>query len=175
MGLRGPAPKPTAVRVMEGNLSRRPLPTNEPNYAAGIPAKPAGMSSPAKAIWDCLIAEMATSGVLRRVDGYVLAMLCEDVATVKELEDGHRKMVRDLAKKARAEKKSLPGNSAYAISRTTEGRRSAATISDLKARIIVLSREFGISPSSSSRVTATYGTPSMSPIEAALCARKLSA
>lgn len=160
---------------MEGNLSRRPLPTAEPTYVAGVPNKPPGMSAAAKRVWDGLVSEMAPSGVLRRVDGYALAQLCEDQAYLDELRTGLAKMTRELQKKARKEKKSLPGNAAVAITRTSEGRRTIATIRELSGQIILQRREFGLTPASNSRVEATYGTPSMSPIEAALCARKLSA
>ena len=33
MGLRGPIPKPTGIKALEGNPGRRPLP-KEPNFAA---------------------------------------------------------------------------------------------------------------------------------------------
>ena len=64
MGIRGPAPKPTRVRILEGNLGRRPLPTNEPYYEQAIPERPSGMSAGARRIWDSLIGEMVGSGVL---------------------------------------------------------------------------------------------------------------
>jgi P27 family predicted phage terminase small subunit len=40
MGLRGPAPKPTALRIVEGNLSHRPLPEGEPKPRELAPIAP---------------------------------------------------------------------------------------------------------------------------------------
>jgi hypothetical protein len=59
MGARGPAPTPTRLRIIEGNPSRRPLPTDEPHYAPGIPQRPRGMSEGAKKAWEALVTEMA--------------------------------------------------------------------------------------------------------------------
>ncbi len=68
MGLRGPAPKPTAVRILEGCRAHRPLPDNEPQYPVGTPTKPKRISRPAKSVWDELVKEMAPANILRRVD-----------------------------------------------------------------------------------------------------------
>src|ERR1035441_1170657 len=72
LGLRGPPPKPTRIRMLEGNRARRPLPANEPQYPPGVAERPSGMSSGGKKIWDTLVREMAASGVLRTVDALAL-------------------------------------------------------------------------------------------------------
>ena len=84
MGVRGPVPTPTKIRMLNGNPSRRPLPANEPQFASGIPDRPYGMSAAARKQWDALVGEMASSGVLRRVDGGALAMLAimRDIGSV---------------------------------------------------------------------------------------------
>ncbi len=171
MGLRGPAPKPTLVRLRDGNPSRRPLPDNEPQYRAGIPDAPPGISAAAKKIWETLVVEMAASGVLRKVDGHALADLCEDQAMLDELRKGLSDLKREIAKKAKVDKKALPGGALLQLSRTNEGRRTLATIRELAGQIIIQRREFGLTPASNSRVSSVGGggTNNMDSLEAALC------
>jgi phage terminase small subunit len=169
MGLRGPPPKPTRVRILEGNLARRPLPGNEPQYSPGIPERPTGMSAGARKIWDMLVREMAASGVLRTVDGLALTQLCEDEAMLDTLRKGMAEMTREISKKAKAKKMELPGGPLIQLSRTIEGRRTLSTIREISTQIIVQRREFGLTPASNGRVQTTGGFDSgFDPIERAL-------
>jgi phage terminase small subunit len=158
MGLRGPAPKPTHIRILEGNASRRPLPDNEPVYPVGINERPGGMSLSARRIWDALASELTASGVLRNVDVFALMQLCEDEADLQALRRGMSQMIRELSKKARAQKKELTGGAFVQLSRTIEGRRTISTIRELSASLIVQRREFGLTPSSNSRIESSGGS-----------------
>ena len=193
MGIRGFPPKPTAIRKLEGVPGHRPLAANEPNYPPGIPDRPSGMTAAARKIWDAYIIDMADAGVLRLVDGSALARLCENSAELNHLKQGMRTMARQIELKARGELKErlkayrshpagkkptlaqiLPaGNGLTAFLMKPEGRRLRNTIGDLEALINVQQREFGLTPSSSTRVqtTGTFagGAGYMNPIEAALC------
>src|SRR5688572_26555686 len=51
MAIRGRKPKPVALRVIEGNRSRRPLPDGVP-FATGKPVRPEWLSGRGAAIWD---------------------------------------------------------------------------------------------------------------------------
>ena len=169
MGVRGTLPTPTKIRILNGNPSRRPLPTNEPQFTPGIPDRPV-MSAGARKQWDGLVGEMATSGVLRRVDGGALAMLCEDLAMLDTLRKGLAAQAREITNKAREKKQQISGNALTALSRTTEGRRTLSTIRELSAQIIIQRREFGLTPSSSTRVQASGGAAQfIDPLEQALC------
>ena len=170
MGVRGTRPTPTKIRILNGNPSRRPLPTNEPQFTPGIPDRPMGMSAGARKQWDELVGEMGNSGVLRRVDGGALAMLCEDLAMLDTLRKGLAAQAREITKKAREKKQQISGNALTALSRTTEGRRTLTTIRELSAQIIIQRREFGLTPSSSTRVQASgEGAHFIDPLEQALC------
>jgi phage terminase small subunit len=170
MGVRGTLPTPTKIRILNGNPSRRPLPANEPQFTPGIPDRPKGMSADARKLWDELVGEMANSGVLRRVDGSALAMLCEDVAMLDTLRKGLAAQAREITRKAREKKQQISGNALTALSRTTEGRRTLSTIRELTAQIIIQRREFGLTPSSSTRVQASGpGIQVIDPLEQALC------
>jgi phage terminase small subunit len=170
MGIRGPIPTPTKIRVLNGNPSRRPLPTNEPQFTPGVPDRPSGMSAAAQKKWDELVGEMANSGVLRRVDGGALSMLCEDLAMLDTLRKGLAAQASEITRKAREKKQQISGNALTALSRTTEGRRTLTTIRELSAQIIIQRREFGLTPSSSTRVQSSGpGAQFNDPLEQALC------
>jgi len=166
MGVRGTLPTPTKIRILNGNPSRRPLPTNEPQFAPGIPDRPTGMSAGARKQWDALVDEMALCGVLRGA----LAMLCEDLAMLDTLRKGLAAQAREITNKANEKKQQISGNALTAMSRTTEGRRTLSTIRELSAQIIIQRREFGLTPSSSTRVQASGGAAQfIDPLEQALC------
>lgn len=169
MGLRGPAPKPTALKRLLGNPGRRPLPENEPQYQPGEPVPPFELSTQAKKVWQTLVREMKPSGVLRRVDGAALAQLCEDQALLNELREGLAQLKKDYLAKAKAEGKSIPGNALVAIIQSTNGRRILSTMQALASQIIVQRREFGLTPASNSRVCTVPGESQIDELERALC------
>src|ERR1700686_5759068 len=109
MGVRGTLPTPTKIRILNGNPSRRPLPVNEPQFTPGIPARPTGMSAGARKQWDELVGEMANAGILRRVDGGSLAMLCEDAEMLHMLRTGLGAQTGGMSKKTREKKHKITG------------------------------------------------------------------
>jgi phage terminase small subunit len=128
------------------------------------------MSAAARKQWDGLVGEMANSGVLRRVDGGALSMLCEDLAMLDTLRKGLAAQAREITNKAEEKKQQISGNALTVLSRTTEGRRTLSTIRELSAQIIIQRREFGLTPSSSTRVQASGGgSQFIDPLEQALC------
>ena len=168
MGLRGPAPKPTGVRILEGSRAHRPLPENEPQYTPGVPRKPKKISRYAKLVWDELVAEMEPANVLRSVDQRALWQLAEDEALLAEAYAGLWKMVRALQDKAKSEGKELPGGPLFALVSMTSGRLAMNVIRDLGARVLIERREFGLTPSSRTRISAP-GEGSVDPLEMKLC------
>lgn len=79
MGRRGPMPKPTALRVLEGRVQHRALPKGEPKPRIGPPPCPADLDPEAKAEWKVIVDEWMRSApkLLTRVDGGVLAQYCQ--------------------------------------------------------------------------------------------------
>ena len=51
MGRRGPPPKPTRIRLLQGNPSKRPINKREPKPPDGSPRCPAWLSPEAKRTW----------------------------------------------------------------------------------------------------------------------------
>lgn len=177
MGLRGPAPTPTAIREAEGMRGHRPLPAKEPQYDTGMPVPPRRMSRGARALWEELSPQLMRSRVLTRVDGRALWQLCEDEAILEEVVDGIWKSVRSaklqIAKKRKffeeqlrrddlkaSERSALedalaelaPGGPLLALIASTNGRLAMSAISQIAGRTLIQRREFGLTPSSRTRV-----------------------
>jgi P27 family predicted phage terminase small subunit len=169
MGLRGPAPKPTALRRIEGNPARRPLPKNEPQYDRGLPEKPKRMSAGARRVWDELVNEMAGAAVLRRVDRRALWQLAEDEALIAEAYEGLWKMVGALKKKAADEGKTLPAGALMSLLTMSNGKSAMRAIRDLSMRLILERREFGLTPSSRSRIETAVEAGAIDSLELKLC------
>jgi len=73
----GRKPKPTHLKVVQGNPGKRALPANEPKPKRDRPRKPANLDGTASKIWDVLAGETDNMGVLTTADGPALRMLCE--------------------------------------------------------------------------------------------------
>jgi len=82
MGLRGPAPKPTALRLLEGNLGHRPLNLHEPRLAVCEPDVPAHLSRDAKREWRRIAPILLAMRVLTVADPAQLANVCIALATL---------------------------------------------------------------------------------------------
>lgn len=51
---------------------------------AGVPTKPAGMSADASEMWDLVVSQMTTTGLLRPLSGPALEVACETYAQWRE-------------------------------------------------------------------------------------------
>lgn len=78
MGRRGPLPKPTALKKLEGNPGRRKLPVNEPqpSIADAIPPAPNYLPAIATAAWRFISAELHAVGLLTTIDEHALEQYC---------------------------------------------------------------------------------------------------
>jgi phage terminase small subunit len=152
MGARGPAPKPIDLKYYEGFRGHHPIPSNVPIYPNGLPSKPAKLSPDASKKWDELVAEMSVSGVLKSVDGEALAQLCEDQVALDKAYGGFWKLAAKMKAKARREKRELPGGELIALISTPSGAKAFKAIRDMGMNLVVERREFGLTPSSRSRI-----------------------
>lgn len=73
----GPRPLPTKLRVLRGNASKRPLPTNEPKPPAldALPPPPAHLSEAAQSCWRLDGEELRVAGLLTKLDLRMLESL----------------------------------------------------------------------------------------------------
>lgn len=73
--MRGPKPKPTAMKELAGNPGRRPLPKHEPKFS-GVAQMPRWLTVQARAVWKDLAPLSAKVGLLTEGDGEAFGMLC---------------------------------------------------------------------------------------------------
>lgn len=137
MGARGPKPAPTAIRELRGDRADR-MPQAEPKPAPGIPAPPVELSPAALAEWHRIAPILDRSRVLTEADGAALAIYCE---TFAEWINTTRR-IRKLGMLIPTAAGGLKANPLVAIS--VKARADAA-------RMLT---EFGLTPSSRSKVTA---------------------
>jgi P27 family predicted phage terminase small subunit len=76
----GPPPKPTAVKIAEGNPGKRRLNTKEPEPELGEPSMPRHLCPVARKEWQTIVPELLKLGVLTVIDRAALAAYCESFA-----------------------------------------------------------------------------------------------
>lgn len=77
--MNGPKPKPSKIKVIEGNPGRRPLPEDEPiPYVSNdIPEAPLHLSDRAKEEWLSISEKLHRLGLLTEIDYSALALYCQ--------------------------------------------------------------------------------------------------
>jgi P27 family predicted phage terminase small subunit len=149
MGRRGPAAKPTALRVLHGD---RPARTNhqEPPAPPLACDRPLWLSVAAEAEWDHLAPALATMGTVRASDEAVLAAFCETLARYKRVVNLAAKSppVRNVAEEG--EPPVFVKNPLYSMAR------------DLTNELRVLCRELGLTPSARAGLRVEIVAPGLS-------------
>ena len=73
----GRRPKPTELKLLEGNPGHRPLNLHEPKPLKGIPASPIGLNAEGQATYALLAVQLDALGVLTNADGSALELLAD--------------------------------------------------------------------------------------------------
>jgi len=84
---RGRKPKPTAVKVLEGNPGKRSLNTGEPKPEKKAPRCPAWLEDEAKKEWRRMAKQLEHLGILTEIDMAAFAGYCQAYARWKEAEE----------------------------------------------------------------------------------------
>ena len=84
--MRGRKPKPTRLKVIEGNPGHRPINGREPRPPQSQPSCPAHLSPTAKAEWKRLAQTLNKIGILTQVDRAALAAYCQSYGRWVEAE-----------------------------------------------------------------------------------------
>ena len=75
--MRGRIPKPTALKIAEGNPGKRKINGQEPKPAGSLPDCPNHLSAEAKAEWNRIAASLNRIGLLTQVDRATMAGYCQ--------------------------------------------------------------------------------------------------
>jgi len=84
--MRGRKPKPTRLRVLEGNPGKRPINGHEPKPPTDLPTCPAHLNPTAKAEWKRLARDLNRIGMLTMIDRAALAAYCQSYGRWVEAE-----------------------------------------------------------------------------------------
>lgn len=87
MATRGRKPKPTNLKILEGNPGKRPLNQNEPKPIGNLPLCPDWLEDEAKIEWDRMAPIMGQLGILSELDMTAFAGYCQSYARWKEAEE----------------------------------------------------------------------------------------
>ena len=143
MATRGRKPKPTAMKELEGNPGKHPLNTSEPKPTKKAPACPKWLEPEAKKEWRRLAKQMEAIGILTEVDMAAFAGYCQAYARWKEAEEfitQHGTIVK-----------------------TPSGYwQQVPQVSIAQTYLKIMNRfaeQFGLTPSSRSRIIASDGEP----------------
>jgi len=77
MARMGRPPKPTALKLLEGNPGKRPLPESEPKPVPTAPKRPAWLTGEGKKMWERLAPQLEALGLLTQIDGEAFAAVCQ--------------------------------------------------------------------------------------------------
>ena len=83
----GRKPKPTAIKILEGNPGKRKLNENEPKPLKKAPPCPKWLEPEAKKEWRRLAKALEAMGVLTEADMAAFAGYCQSYARWKEAEE----------------------------------------------------------------------------------------
>jgi P27 family predicted phage terminase small subunit len=158
MGLRGPAPKPSGIRLLEGNPAKRALPADEPKPLACAPDMPRYLDSQARREWKRLVPILLAMRVLTEADGAALGNLC---LALSILVRAHKDM----------QKATQAGGSGLLMKVPSGYIQQSPLIGIINGQVEIInriSREFGLTPSSRMRLSAAP-EPTMDALEAKLC------
>jgi len=135
----GPKPKPTVTKKLEGNPGKRKLPDNEPQPSKTVkpPPAPRYLCKVGKKKFRYLVKELHAMGLFAKIYGDLLAAYCVEFATWLEAEENiqeHGKLIK--------------AQSGFPMQSPWLAIRNKAFANMLK-----IAAEFGMSPSSMSRVS----------------------
>lgn len=154
----GRKPIPTELKILRGNPGRRPLPENEPVPPEGEIRCPRELKGRARRFWKKHEPILKAMGVLTTADVGMLAELCE---TENEYWTA-REDVRERGIEIEVTRYDRKTGAAFYV---TEDNPSVRIASDAGKRLKALMAEFGMSPSSRTRVKATPKPAAKSALE----------
>lgn len=83
---RGRKPKPTSLKLLQGNPGKRRLNREEPEVAAGVPPKPDFLDRFASQQWDYLVSVLAPARMLTKGEQGALLVACDAYSQLRHCE-----------------------------------------------------------------------------------------
>jgi P27 family predicted phage terminase small subunit len=151
--MRGRKPKPTIIRALEGNPGKRRLNEREPTPPSGLPDCPSHLDDEARAEWFRTAKVLSDMGLLTRADRTALAAYCTVYSRWVQAEA----QVRKFGAIVKSPEKGFPMKSPYlsVADQALEAMRKFMV-------------EFGLTPSSRSRIRVPDSSRVVDELEAFL-------
>ncbi len=155
----GPQPKPAAIRLLEGNPSKRPI-----NLADGInpevvlPDPPDWLNDDARLEWARTGAELVALGLIARMDGAEFALYCQCYGQLSQLERAFDQLQREAMKAS--EDPVQAAARPFFVKTPTGFDRTAPIVREIQAlreQVHKYQQAFGLSPAARMRVEASDG------------------
>lgn len=161
---RGRPPKPTNLKIIEGNPGKRPLPENEPKPKPVAPKCPSWVNRDGKRMWERLAPELEKMGLLTVVDGEAFAAACHSYGIWLECERFFKKKNPETGKPyGRTYVYVNKNGSANEVERP-EVKIGQRALQDFRA----FCSEFGLTPASRTRIEVKPLEEEEDPMEALL-------
>lgn len=138
----GRRPKPTALKILQGNPGHRRLNPREPKPSPGIPVSLIALSTKSQATYAALAAQLEAMGVLTIADGSALELLA-DVLT-------EYRAARDVVQTKGATYSCRTKNNGQ----MTRIRPEVRIAESAMKRALAMLTEFGLTPAARTKVTA---------------------
>jgi len=140
-------PKPTKLKILQGNPGKRPLNGNEPRPEGKIPDCPSHLDSVAKKEWERVAPMLVKLGLLTEMDRPALAAYCQLysrwVAIEEEMEESKLLMLKHTVDGAGNEHVETKQNPLVIMSRQI--------LKEIRAFCV----EFGMTPSSRAKLSVS--------------------
>ena len=147
--MRGRKPKPTKLKVIEGNPGKRKI-KEGPDMSSGLPSPPSHLDKYAKQEWKRLAFGLHAIGILYEVDSAVFAAYCQAYSRWRTAEEG--------IKKASDIEGAVFGALVCLTTKGTLMKHPLVDISEKAAAAMVkYALEFGLSPSARARLAIDPG------------------
>jgi P27 family predicted phage terminase small subunit len=151
--MKGRKPKPTSIRLLEGNPGKRAINHREPQPPDGVPECPEFLDDVAKAEWFRTVTVLKEMQLLSRADRSALAGYCTAYSRWVEAEA----QVKKFGAIVKSPEKGFPMKSPY----LTVADQALETMRKFMV-------EFGLTPSSRSRIHVPEGAGAVDEFEAFL-------
>jgi P27 family predicted phage terminase small subunit len=135
--MRGRKPKPAHLKLVAGNPGRRPIPENQPRPPVAAPGCPSHLDEVAQVEWQRIVPLLLGMGVLSEVDRAVLAGYCAAYSRWAKAEE----RLAEHGPIVKAPRTGTPMHSPF-----------LAVANAAMAQMAKLAAEFGMTPSSRSRI-----------------------
>ena len=147
----GRNPKPTKLKLLQGNPGHRPLNASEPQPDAGEPIMPPGLSSAAQDEWTAVIPILRKMGVLTVADGATIAGYCQSFADWLGAQD-------DIREHGRLIEEPITNRMGDIVGHRLKKNPALTIANELKKAYRAFASDLGLSPASRTRVHATPGS-----------------